>query len=43
MWSLHLPFYIALVITVGVLNFWAVLVVVAWRRAEALIADLREE
>jgi hypothetical protein len=40
--SLHLPFYIALVVATGVLNLWAVLVVVAWRRAEALIADLHD-
>ncbi|MBK7828784.1 CDP-alcohol phosphatidyltransferase family protein [Nannocystis sp.] len=39
---LHLPFYIALGVVVGLLNLWAVLVVVAWRRAEALIAELRE-
>lgn len=43
MWWLELPFYVALVVVVGALNFWAVLVVVAWRRAEALIADLRAE
>lgn len=37
---LELPFLLALVVVVGVLNLWMVLVVVAWRRAEALIADL---
>ena len=38
--DLHLPFYIALGSVVFVLNVWAVLVVLAWRRAEALIAGL---
>lgn len=42
-WWLELPFLLALVIVVGGLNLWAVLVVVAWRRAEALIADLHAE
>ncbi len=38
--QLNLPFLLALGLVVGVLNLWAVLVVLAWRRAEALIAGL---
>lgn len=41
-YQLNLPFLLALVLTVLVLNVWAVLVVLAWRRAEALIAGLQE-
>lgn len=37
---LQLPFYVALVSTTVVLNVWAVLTVIAWRRAEALIAGV---
>lgn len=38
--EIHLPFYIALGAVVGVLNLWTVMTVLAWRRAEALIAHL---
>jgi len=38
--EIHLPFQIALVSVVVVLNVWTVCVVVAWRRAEALISGL---
>jgi hypothetical protein len=40
LYDLNLPFYIALGSVVFVLNVWAVLVVLAWRRAEALVAEL---
>jgi len=40
--EIHLPFYIALGSVVFVLNLWAVLTVIAWRRAEQLIAHLVE-
>lgn len=40
--ELHLPFEIAMLTVVVGLNLWAVLVVLAWRRAEALIAGLVE-
>lgn len=40
LFDLHLPFQIAMVTVVVGLNLWAVLVVFAWRRAEALIAGL---
>jgi hypothetical protein len=43
LWWLELPFLLALVVVVGLGNLWAVLVVVAWRRAEALIAELHAE
>ncbi len=42
MYWLQLPFLFALVAVVGVLNVWAVLVVLAWRRAEALAARVAE-
>jgi len=38
--EIHLPFYIALGSIVFLLNLWAVMTVIAWRRAEALIAHL---
>lgn len=38
--ALELPFYVAMGTVVLVLNLWAALVVVAWRRAEALVAGL---
>lgn len=38
--DLHLPYYVALGSVVVVLNLWTVMTVVAWRRAEALIAHL---
>ena len=42
LFDLHLPFYIALGTVVFLLNVWAVLVVIAWRRAESLIAGIVE-
>lgn len=38
--DLHLPYYIALGSVVFVLNLWTVVTVIAWRRAEGLIAHL---
>jgi hypothetical protein len=38
--QLHLPFYVAIVSGGGVLNLWAVFTVLAWRRAEAVIAGV---
>ncbi len=38
--EIHLPFYVALAAVVGVLNLWTVMTVLAWRRAEGLIAHL---
>jgi hypothetical protein len=38
--DLHLPYYIALGSVVVVLNLWTVVTVIAWRRAEGLIAHL---
>lgn len=38
--DLFLPFHLAMLTVVVGLNLWAVLVVLAWRRAEALIAGL---
>ena len=40
LFEIHLPFYIALGAVVVVLNLWTVLTVLAWRRAESLIAHL---
>ncbi len=42
MYDLNLPFYIALGTVVFVLNVWTVLVIVAWRRAEALVAGITQ-
>lgn len=38
--AIELPFYIAMVAVVVGMNLWTVMVVVAWRRAEALVAGL---
>ncbi len=38
--DLHLPYYVALGSVVVVLNLWTVMTVLAWRRAESLIAHL---
>jgi phosphatidylglycerophosphate synthase len=40
--ELHLPFELALASVVVGLNVWAVLVVIAWRRAELLVARVAE-
>lgn len=38
--DVHLPFYVALVAVVVVLNLWAALAVLAWRRVERILAEV---